>query len=154
MESNHGADEGRHVDDEVHVVRLHQHGPHQLVHVQVRQQVEDVLHVVHDLHMPDGRMGTGTDRGGNLAPSHAKPSEAKPSQAKPRTQLLVRAPGHASGHAVAFRVFFAGASADGVPCCRSARKRTQGNILGTQPKRVSRINAWYGLGEHSIHEFV
>lgn len=33
----------------MHVVGLDQHGSDELVHVEVRQEVEDVLHVVHDL---------------------------------------------------------------------------------------------------------
>lgn len=49
VQSRHRPDEGRNVDDEVHVVRFHEHGSDQLIHVKVREQVKDILHVVHDL---------------------------------------------------------------------------------------------------------
>lgn len=49
VQRRHRPDEGRDVDDQMHVVGLDQHGSDQLVHVEVREQVEDVLHVVHDL---------------------------------------------------------------------------------------------------------
>mmetsp|Transcript_37944 Transcript_37944/g.55647 ORF Transcript_37944/g.55647 Transcript_37944/m.55647 type:complete len:326 (-) Transcript_37944:197-1174(-) len=49
VQGDHRPDQRGDVDDQVHVVGLDQQRADQLLHVQVGQQVEDRLHVVHDL---------------------------------------------------------------------------------------------------------
>lgn len=49
MQGYYGSDKGRKIDDKMHVIRLHYHGLHQLIHIQIRQEIEYVLQIVCDL---------------------------------------------------------------------------------------------------------
>lgn len=91
MQRRHRPDEGRDVDDQVHVVGLDQHGSDQLVHVEVREQVEDVLHVVHDLPRDSGKRAR-TVKTERITYLHIKRSIARHQTELPLISVACRMP--------------------------------------------------------------